>query len=70
MNRRLAPNRTKRVAPTGVIELKSVSNNVDTGTTPQSRGANAAPFISYIAVHAKDEEADPDGLAHEQSDGT
>ena len=35
------------------------------GATAHPRGANAGAFISYIAVRSEDEEADPDGLAHE-----
>ena len=38
------------------------------GRTPKPRPAdpNAAKFVSYVAVHAEDEEIDPDGLSHDR----
>ena len=48
------------------LHTEAENGTGNAGGTTRHGGASSPAFVSYVAVQSEDEEADPDGLAHER----
>ena len=48
------------------LHTEAENGTGNAGGTTRHGGASSRAFVSYVAVQSEDEEADPDGLAHER----